>query len=309
MTVKGFDQYHRNDEIDYAAARREGYAFLIHKATEGKTYTDPAFTSREARARAAGLAVGGYCFSRPGENSPEDEVAHYASIARGRTFAPIIDLEFTQSGFSAEDMQSFLLTWLKTAKDLFGVKPILYTYPDFIHTYKLASDVIQNACALWIASYHDKPDLAGFKSAAFQQNSDKGTVAGVTPIDTDVCYDETFLAGHVSTPNPAPKPDAPNVYTVKAGDTLSEIAAKAHTTVNALAALNGIKDVNVIHVGQELKLSGHAATLKKAEVYIVKRNDTLSEIAARFHTSVHALAVKNHLRNVNFIRVGQKLNL
>lgn len=43
-------------------------------------------------------------------------------------------------------------------------------------------------------------------------------------------------------------------YTVKSGDTLSEIAQKYGTTVNAIANKNGIKDVNKIYVGQVLKI-------------------------------------------------------
>ncbi|MFJ9468317.1 CHAP and LysM peptidoglycan-binding domain-containing protein [Streptomyces caniferus] len=43
-------------------------------------------------------------------------------------------------------------------------------------------------------------------------------------------------------------------YTVKTGDTLSEIAAAHRTTAKALAELNGIKDPNKIKPGQKLKL-------------------------------------------------------
>ena len=43
-------------------------------------------------------------------------------------------------------------------------------------------------------------------------------------------------------------------YTVKAGDTLSEIAAKYGTTYQKIASDNGIKDPNVIYVGQKLKI-------------------------------------------------------
>lgn len=43
-------------------------------------------------------------------------------------------------------------------------------------------------------------------------------------------------------------------YTVKSGDTLSEIAQKYGTNVNILASKNGIKDVNKIYVGQILKI-------------------------------------------------------
>lgn len=43
-------------------------------------------------------------------------------------------------------------------------------------------------------------------------------------------------------------------YTVKRGDTLSKIARETKTTVNALVSLNGIKNPNLIHTGQIIKL-------------------------------------------------------
>lgn len=55
---------------------------------------------------------------------------------------------------------------------------------------------------------------------------------------------------------PAPQPAIDNresSYSVKSGDTLSAIARSKGTTVDALAKLNGIKDVNSIGVGQQLR--------------------------------------------------------
>lgn len=43
-------------------------------------------------------------------------------------------------------------------------------------------------------------------------------------------------------------------YTVKKGDTLYAIALKHKTTVEALVASNGIKDKNLIHIGQVLTI-------------------------------------------------------
>ena len=45
------------------------------------------------------------------------------------------------------------------------------------------------------------------------------------------------------------------LYTVKKGDTLSAIARKYGTTVEALASANGIQNVGLIRVGQILKIS------------------------------------------------------
>lgn len=45
-----------------------------------------------------------------------------------------------------------------------------------------------------------------------------------------------------------------------------------------------------------------------ARVYVVKRGDTLTRIAARFGTSVRAILAANpHVKNPNVIRTGQRL--
>lgn len=49
-------------------------------------------------------------------------------------------------------------------------------------------------------------------------------------------------------------------YTVRRGDTLSEIAARYNTTTSALAALNNISNVNLIYVGEVLTVSGSASS-------------------------------------------------
>lgn len=56
---------------------------------------------------------------------------------------------------------------------------------------------------------------------------------------------------------------AATYYTVKKGDTLSQIAANYSTTVTNLAKLNDIDNVNLIYVGQKLLISGAAASTTK----------------------------------------------
>ena len=53
-------------------------------------------------------------------------------------------------------------------------------------------------------------------------------------------------------------------YTVKSGDTLSEIAEKYNTTVEKLAAKNNIKDIHLIYVDQVLVIEGTASTIAPA---------------------------------------------
>lgn len=99
-----------------------------------------------------------------------------------------------------------------------------------------------------------------------------------------------------------------STYTVRAGDTLSSIASRYGTTTYALARANGISNVNLIYVGQTLKVSG-ATTASTAGTYTVRYGDTLSAIASRYGTSTSALASINGIANPNRIYPGQVLKL
>jgi LysM repeat protein len=62
-----------------------------------------------------------------------------------------------------------------------------------------------------------------------------------------------------------PKTVAPassgGIYIVQSGDTLAKIAARYHTTVSALMALNGLRNPNVIWVGQRLRVGKSGGTV------------------------------------------------
>ncbi len=93
------------------------------------------------------------------------------------------------------------------------------------------------------------------------------------------------------------------IYIVKKGDTLSGIAKKYNTTYQKLAEYNGIKNPNKINVGQKIKIPGSREKI----TYVVKSGDTLSAIAKKYKTTITKIANDNNIKNVNLIRVGQKL--
>jgi LysM repeat protein len=102
--------------------------------------------------------------------------------------------------------------------------------------------------------------------------------------------------------------DTDTDYTVKSGDTLSQIALDKNTTVSDLATTNKIANKNLIIVGQKLKLKA-AAPVADNTTYTVKAGDTLSQIAADNNTTTAALAAANNLSNADLILVGQTLKL
>lgn len=96
-------------------------------------------------------------------------------------------------------------------------------------------------------------------------------------------------------------------YTVKKGDTLSEIAQKYGTTYQELARINNIANPDLIYVGQVIKINGTAET-----TYTVKSGDTLSGIASMYGTTWQKLYEKNRSvigNDPNLIKPGQVLKI
>lgn len=93
------------------------------------------------------------------------------------------------------------------------------------------------------------------------------------------------------------------LYTVRSGDTLSGIAARHHSSVAAIRRANGLTSDNIA-IGKKLtipRVSGSApATARKAPAAgagrcVVKKGDTVSAIARRYHLSTAALLKANNL--------------
>lgn len=109
-------------------------------------------------------------------------------------------------------------------------------------------------------------------------------------------------------------------YTVQEGDSLWKVSRANNVSVNDLIEANNIANPDLIYVGQVLVIperdSGGGSSSRGASeapspsggnVYVVKRGDTLSGIAARHGTTVAALAKANNIYNPSLIHVGQKI--
>ena len=100
------------------------------------------------------------------------------------------------------------------------------------------------------------------------------------------------------------------IYTVQRGNTLSQIAQKFGTTVQEIASVNKISNVNLIFPGEKLKITNATRitqTNGNEQVYIVQRGDTLSGIARRFGVTVNYLVNRNGITNPDLIFPGQRI--
>lgn len=94
-----------------------------------------------------------------------------------------------------------------------------------------------------------------------------------------------------------------DTYTVQNGDTLSAVAQKTNTSVETLANINHIADVNEIAVGQKIETD-----YVETDEYVVQSGDTLSAIALKYGVSVEEIKNANGLSS-DLLLVGQKLKV
>jgi LysM repeat protein len=122
-----------------------------------------------------------------------------------------------------------------------------------------------------------------------------------------------------------------STHVVQPGETLSSIARRYGVSVDTLARQNGIVNLNLVRVGQVLRIHTAVRTTAQSDVstrsrlrqdlpydppaqpsnateriYTVRRGDTLYSIAARFGVTEATIRVRNRL-TTNFIFVGQRL--
>ncbi|MCT8395281.1 LysM peptidoglycan-binding domain-containing protein [Weissella soli] len=81
-----------------------------------------------------------------------------------------------------------------------------------------------------------------------------------------------------------------DTYSVKSGDTLSEIAEINNTTIEKLAALNGITNVNFLSIGQEIEVSADASTAESAAVTTTATSEATTTVATATTTSTTSSA-------------------
>ena len=111
-------------------------------------------------------------------------------------------------------------------------------------------------------------------------------------------------------PVPAPTVSATEVYyIVQWGDTLTWIACRYGTTVEAIKSANGLRS-DFIYAGQRLMIpAGQPSASGQVRYHVVQPGDTLTTIAVAYGTTVEAIVQANGLPNPNYIWVGQRLRI
>ena len=306
-----------------------GLDFVIIKATEGQTYRNPDMSRTYQDARADGLKTGLYHYASGGNAVAEAE--HFVNTVGDRVGENILVLDY--EGTAVNNGVGWAMDFMDAVYNMTGVKPVIYMSRSVISRYDW-TPAVNAGYKLWVAAYYrgytpiygfvDDPPIYGSlgeyaNDTVMYQYTSTGRLSGWGGnLDLDVFYgdasDWDALAGHQSsgdyTPG-EPEPSGDTVYyTVRYGDTLSEIASKYGTTYQHLAQINNISNPNLIYPGQVLIINGsgnngNASQGTVSATYTVRSGDCLSVIGARLGVSWQSIAQANGITPPYTIYPGQ----
>lgn len=209
-----------------------------------------------------------------------------------KPFCVYIDMEDASTQKLGKDRLTYFAEEFCKHFMYLGYKAGVYANQYWFNTFLNASQIASYGYSIWCAKYSDsKPNITS--NYDIWQYSDRGRVDGINGnVDMNCMYANLIGEGNkksiLELANEviagkwgngedrkkrltnagynykevqaevnkllAPKTQPKVYYTIKNGDTLGKIAKKYGTTVNQLAKWNNIKNVNLIYVGQKIRV-------------------------------------------------------
>lgn len=192
--IDGIDlsDYQASLKIDWPEAKKAGVKYVIHKATEGTGWTDPAYADRRAEAKSNGVLFGSYHFAHPQVGNAKAEAEAFLKFAAPAPgdLAPALDLEVNEHNMSEAQLTTWVAEWFKVVFAALKIeKGFLYT------RFNLRSK--PKGVVLWVARYNNdnaRPVVPQpFKTWAMWQFTDgkygvPSAVPGVGRVDADTLH-------------------------------------------------------------------------------------------------------------------------
>lgn len=338
-TYPGIDVSGYQGNIDYSKVAKAGIKIVYMKSSEGNSYVDSRFERNYTEAKKNGLKVGVYHFlTARSISQAEHQAQFFVSLISNKSIDCKLAMDFENFGnLNKKQINEIAIAFINKVKELSGKEIVVYSNT-YTATYVFEGEVTDYP--LWVAQYgvNQPQDNGNWTSWVGWQYADDGEVNGINArVDMDKFTKEILLSdtseipdvenpnsggnggneggnhnGNGSGNNGDNNSDGNNngnpktkTIIIKWGDTLSQIALDYNTTVRRLVELNNIENENLIYAGETLVVPITNSNIEN--IYIVKRGDTLSQIALNFNTTVSAIANLNKITNVNLIYTGQRL--
>ena len=206
---KVIDVSNWQDKIDWVKVKADGVVGAIIRYGDG-SFIDTRFDENMRNAKAAGLHIGAYIYSRAtSKEQARNEAERLFNACE--PYAPdmplYIDLEAKGYGKYADDVAIAFLNKIKSLGGRGGVYANLNWWNNYLK--KTAKDYSSNA--FWIAQYNDTMDYKPASKMGMWQYTSSGKVNGISGrVDMNKCYVAYWdTAVKPSTPHTDEKPTEP----------------------------------------------------------------------------------------------------
>lgn len=312
LIYEGIDVSNWQRNINFAEVRNEGIQIVYIKASEGTTFKDPYLEQNYINAKANGLKVGFYHYlTATSVEGARKQAEFFTSVIAGKEFECKLAMDYEEFfGEERKEINEIALAFMQRVAQITGKDVIVYSNLNNIRN-TFGDDVALEG-DLWLAYYSNPNNLISQNTSWDTYIGIQYTSTGKVPgINGNVDRDRFSKEILISSGGPPENNPQKTTYTIKWGDTLSQIAYKYRVSVQQLASWNNIKNPNLIYAGNRLiiytnSLSGSQTS---QNIYVVKRGDTLWGIAMRYKTTVNRLVYINGIRNRNLIYPGQVIRL
>lgn len=318
LIYQGIDISSWQRDINFTEVKNAGIEIVYIKASEGRTLVDPYLEINYRNAKANNLKIGFYHFlTATTVEAAETQARFFASVIEGKEVDCKLAMDYEKFyGVGENEINEIAVAFIKKLKQITGKDVIVYSNLNNVRN-TFDSEVASQG-KLWLAYYSNTDNLIHVKSnwdtyIGIQYTS-TGRVPGINGnVDRDR-FSKEILMDDLGSSNEN-EGNVPNKqiinYIVNRGDTLSQIAYKYGTTVNEIARLNRIQNVNLIYPGQVLEIiinSNNGQTNQSQKIsYTVQRGDTLWGISRRYGVSIQNIVSWNNIKNPNLIYTGNKL--
>ena len=184
--IKGVDISIHQGDINFDQLKT-AVPFVIMKVTEGTGFMDRLFPRNQAEARRVGMLIGYYHFARPDlGNTPEAEADWFLATCKPQA-GEVLCLDYEPPS-NPSDVVAWCKTFLERVFYKTGTRPLIYLNQAQVKGFNW-KPVIDGGYGLWLAAYTATLPATPWPFVAIQQNSNAGTVAGISArVDTNLFF-------------------------------------------------------------------------------------------------------------------------